>query len=239
MEWKEVIGFESIYSVSDEGHVLSHRRGRVLKPKTDKDGYLEYCLCVDNKRTYRRGHRLVATAFIPNPHNKPEVNHKNTVKSDNSVDNLEWATAAENSIHYVGGYQSDDKGLCNLTSSDWLEILDRHRAGMSSPDITSKYNLTLSRTDSIGEVLSARRLTTITGFTKDMRLPENKVSMVLKEDKLVMELLVDRLVLKLTNKECSTKYGISPAQVTRISKGTRRKDIFSRFEIEYKGQYDK
>lgn len=87
--------------VTPNGQVLSFSKDKPIwrKPTPDKDGYLCVGIKINGKNTTRKIHRLVAEAFIPNPENKPEVNHKNGVKSDNRIDNLEWATAKENSWH--------------------------------------------------------------------------------------------------------------------------------------------
>lgn len=87
--------------VTPDGRVLSFAKDKPVwrKPTPDKDGYLCIGIKISGKNTTRKIHRLVAEAFIPNPENKPEVNHKNGVKSDNRIDNLEWATAKENSRH--------------------------------------------------------------------------------------------------------------------------------------------
>lgn len=118
-EWRPVCieGFENRYMVSSFGNVLSfptkrRSHSRVLKPKTTWDGYLETALTGDNgKCKFIRTHRLVAIHFIPNPDNKPEVNHKDGNKFNNRVDNLEWVTSSENQIHaYKAGLQKISGG---------------------------------------------------------------------------------------------------------------------------------
>lgn len=95
MEWKKIKGFEN-YEVSDEGKVRNITTGFVLKQE-DNRGYLRVVLYINGKKTHKKIHRLVAEAFIPNPDNKPQVNHRDEDKKNNSVRNLEWVTAKENS----------------------------------------------------------------------------------------------------------------------------------------------
>lgn len=96
VKWVRVPDYENFYRVSDTGLVWSIRKGRLLKPKIDRYGYEVVTLTVQGKSRCFTVHRLVALAFIPNPCKKPTVNHKNEVKTDNRVENLEWATQREN-----------------------------------------------------------------------------------------------------------------------------------------------
>lgn len=96
-EWRKSPIFPDYYSVSEYGNVRSERNGKILKPALDKYGYFYYVLCVDGDRHTVKAHRLVAMAFIPNPENKPTVNHKNGIRTDNRVVNLEWMTNKEQS----------------------------------------------------------------------------------------------------------------------------------------------
>lgn len=93
---KPIKGYPN-YTVSADGCVFS--RNKKLKPIKGTKGYLTVCLCKDGVVRRFSVHRLVATAFIPNPENKQEVNHKNGVRTDNGVDNLEWVTHKENIVH--------------------------------------------------------------------------------------------------------------------------------------------
>lgn len=99
--WKDIKGYEGLYQVSNMGKVKSLnylRTGKenVLKPGKQNSGYLTVCLSKNNKPKIFRVHRLVATAFIPNPENKPCIDHINTIKDDNRAENLKWATQKEN-----------------------------------------------------------------------------------------------------------------------------------------------
>ena len=86
------------YTVTSDGRVINSK-GEEKIPHIDKYGYLKTDLYKDGKRSTKRISRLVAEAFIPNPANKPEVNHKDGNKLNNNVDNLEWATKSENMLH--------------------------------------------------------------------------------------------------------------------------------------------
>ena len=111
--WKDIKGYEGRYQVSNMGRVKSLERtatvkngskrtirGRILKPFSDRDGYLRAVLCNGGgKKKKFFVHRLVCEAFLENTENKPCVNHIDENKTNNTVSNLEWCTVAENNAH--------------------------------------------------------------------------------------------------------------------------------------------
>lgn len=96
---KDIKGFEGIYAITSCGRVWSYRNEMFLKPKITKDGYLRVKLCKNGKMKHIGVHRLVAEAYLPNPNNLPQVNHKDENKKNNCLQNLEWCDASYN-INY-------------------------------------------------------------------------------------------------------------------------------------------
>lgn len=131
-EWRSVVGYEGRYEVSSLGHVRSlkggHRRGKLLKPCTDSDGYYIVGLSkpdASGKSIARtlKVHRLVAMAFIPNKLGLPQVDHINGIKIDNRVENLRWASAYDNRNNPV----TRDNSRASLLAYYGSE---RHRTGL-------------------------------------------------------------------------------------------------------------
>ena len=103
--WKDVVGYEGYYEVSNQGRLRSvphitinnkMRKGILRKPYTNCKGYLCVQLCKDGITKAKPIHRLVAEAFIPNPHGLPIINHKDEDRKNNNADNLEWCDYSYN-----------------------------------------------------------------------------------------------------------------------------------------------
>lgn len=97
--WKDVVGYDGLYQVSNCGNVFSVRSNKQLKLRTNIDGYYTVCLSKYGVSKTWRVHRLVAMAFIPNTDNKPCINHIDCNRQNNVISNIEWCTIKENAQH--------------------------------------------------------------------------------------------------------------------------------------------
>jgi calcineurin-like phosphoesterase family protein len=137
--WKEIEGFPD-YKINYYGHIKSFKRypdGKRVAPYTDKDGYFCNSLRVNDGSKAIKIHRAVAMAFLPNPNNLPQVNHKNGLKFDNSVDNLEWVNNITNQQH---AWDNDLKTI-KLTTEDVNDIKIRIARGESNLSISGIYDV--------------------------------------------------------------------------------------------------
>lgn len=151
-EWRDIKGYEGFYQVSNFGDVRSifadeHYRAKILKPHKQLNGYIFVNLWKDKKPKHKTIHRLVAEAFIPNPHNYPCVNHKDEDKQNNRVENLEFCTHSYN-MNYGkrtekclatrkrrGGFTAEKVVLkCNADGNiieEWKSLMEAKRNGYS------------------------------------------------------------------------------------------------------------
>ncbi len=159
--WKDIKNYEGNYQVSDLGRVKSlarivesrkgvfhNKKQIILKTFKNGDGYLKYKLCINGKEKSVIAHRLVANEFLENPLNKPQVNHKNDIKDDNRVENLEWVTSSENVIHSLANnlkipQKGSEHGMSKLTEKEVLEIRAIGRT-KTLKEVGKIYNVDLS-----------------------------------------------------------------------------------------------
>jgi hypothetical protein len=163
--WKDVVGYEGHYQVSNIGAVKSvarivesrkgvfgNKKEIFLKPTKTKKGYLRIKLCkVVCEKSIENNfyiHTLVAKSFLENPLNKPQVNHINGIKYDNRVENLEWVTGSENVRHSLDNnlkipQKGSENGMSKLTEKQVLEIRKIGRT-KTLKEVAKIYNVNMS-----------------------------------------------------------------------------------------------
>ena len=156
--WKDVVGYEGYYQISNLGRVKSFARKinrintfyitkeRILTTNSSKIGYSVVCLRLNGIGKWVRVHRLVSTAFIVNSENKRAVNHKNGIKQDNRLENLEWSTHSENNKHAYDtrlkvAPRGEKSGMSKLKEYQVLDIKERLKNGETQVSIARFYNL--------------------------------------------------------------------------------------------------
>ena len=115
--WKDIPGYAGLYQISNLGRIKSFRRSTkfhkveeyILKPSVANNGYCQVTLYDNGKRKKFLVHRLVATAFIDNPYNLPQINHKDENRLNNSAENLEWCTPLYNNCYGTAKLRAVDK----------------------------------------------------------------------------------------------------------------------------------
>lgn len=140
--WKDVKNFEGYYQVSNIGRIRSKSRNgtknnddwNILKNGLSKDNYAKSTLFKNKKVSHFRTHRLVAIAFLGDPPSeKHQVNHKNGIRNDNRVENLEWLTPSENKLHSIHVLKTENSFLGKKHSDESKQKMREYRLGKSSP----------------------------------------------------------------------------------------------------------
>lgn len=142
--WRDVVSYEGQYQVSNKGNVRSVDRinhigkrysGIILKPIDRRDGYLQVGLYKNGKRKIKLIHRLVLEAFVENPNNLPEVNHKDENPSNNELSNLEWCDARYNSNYGTRNERIRKKvRAVNVETGEVVKFNSTHEAGRKGYD---------------------------------------------------------------------------------------------------------
>ena len=160
--WKEIKGYEGLYECSTHGRVRTVARivkckngtlkslsQRILTPHFNSNGYLWVFLHKEGVRRFWLIHRLIALTFVANPDNKPFVNHKSGVKTDNVPHLLEWSTRKENVAHaFKTGLMShagEKNSQSKLTAQDVLEIRRLFATGVTRRDLATRFQISYSR----------------------------------------------------------------------------------------------
>lgn len=167
--WKDILEYEK-YQISNLGRVKRKKRifsnnrwkKRILKemlirPFIAKSGHLRVCLTIDGKKKNESIHRLVAKAFIPNPENKPQINHIDCDPANNNVNNLEWCTQRENTVHAIqnglidinelkmrlekGRKLGSEHGMSKLIEKEIIKIKKMLKKGIKQTEIAKIFNV--------------------------------------------------------------------------------------------------
>ena len=194
--FKQVKGYEGFYEVSNLGNVrsTSYKGIRILRPSKTRNGYLNVLFCVKQVKIHKLVHRLVAEAFLENPNGYEQVNHKNGIKTDNTIDNLEWCTAEYNNEHAYNNNllnRYEDRPEAKLTREKVLQIPDLIKRGATTDDLKNYFNVSRRCIDNIFEGKNWTGLGVDFTKLKPCRKIKNKVS----------KFQLDNTVLNLGTKE--------------------------------------
>lgn len=132
-----------MYDIKRDGSIVSHKTGKAIYEYVNPKGYHFVRLVINRKKKTVLKHRLIAERFIPNPHNYPEINHKDGNKSNNSVDNLEWCTRKQNVAHAVATglhHKGCSQGLTTLLPEQIREMRKLHKSGLDCAEIGRRFN---------------------------------------------------------------------------------------------------
>lgn len=189
-DWKNIKGYEGFYKVSSMGNIKSLKRKvkhptgytrtvneKVLKP-TIVNGYHHVDLSKYGKRERHLVHRLVASAFIENHNKKPQVNHIDGNKTNNNVNNLEWATASENVTHgYLTGLSKPMAGSKNghskLSESEVIEMRNWYSKGRTQKELAEKFEVS---TWTVQGIVEGRTWNNVKGIKREENFTTNKVN---------------------------------------------------------------
>ena len=221
--WRWVPGYDGIYMVSDMGNVLSLPRdvdkkrfvasydGKLLSLGDHNHGYKSVVLYKGDKGKTWLVHRLVAEAFIPNPGNKPDVNHKNGDKTDNRVDNLEWVTPKENSIHAVDVLKSFRRGALSDEAVQSIRADTR-----TQREIAEEYGIAQS------DVYSIQTGRSYKNSPGKIRRPDSRS---LRQRKLTSEDVSEILSSKDTGVSLAKRFGVATSTISKIRSRQRYKEV--------------
>jgi len=170
-EWRDIIGYEGKYQISNLGNVKSFikRKPIILKPSIHFKYKVVHLFIESKNRKAFSLHGLTATAFIPNPDNKPEVNHIDGIKTHNWVWNLEWATRAENTQHAI------DTGLQKFTDEKISKYLVSRGCKPISVHINNEFIGIFERKTDVAKLLSRNPTTVYYYLIGKIKMPKGVI----------------------------------------------------------------
>lgn len=156
--WKDIEGYEGLYQVSNYGRVKrmfikGAKKETILKLAKNKTGYIRVCLSKNSKKSNKHIHRLVAEAFIPNPNNLPQINHKDENPNNNYVDNLEWCNGKYNT-----NYGTRNKRISTKLSKRIKPINKITFEEFKNMNPKERFEATIKEYDKINQIINALNL---------------------------------------------------------------------------------
>jgi hypothetical protein len=164
-------------------------------------------------------------AFLDNLDNCPIVNHKDLNVTNNHYSNLEWCTFVHNTKHYYDNVL-ENRTLSSLSKDELLDLVSEYHSGKSHKQLCLDFNLDC-RPDAISEVVTGRRFSELTGIIKSDDFKQRTTEKISDED--VIDILTKYHKLNIPQTEICNQYNLSPAQVSRIVNGARRRQVYNSF----------
>lgn len=148
--WKDIPEYEGFYQASNLGNIKGLKKNKIIGKTENHKGYFHISLCKNGNPKTMMAHRAVGLSFIPNPENKPQINHKDLNKKNNRVDNLEWVTNSENQLHAIAngktGYLNGEKSYKSSFTNKQAEQIRKEYIKNSNTNGTNalakRYNTT-------------------------------------------------------------------------------------------------
>lgn len=220
--WRWVVGFEGLYIVSNTGRVMSvpsmqvrrgadyYKPGKEVKHHDNGRGYRVISLYKDGVQHQTTVHRLVATAFIPNPENLPEINHRDGDKANNMVQNLEWASKSQNMQHAVN--ELDALGFNRKFTEE--QIVAIRNDSRSEGSIAADYGVNQTAINAIRQGKTYKRFggpTGRIGRARQRKLTADQVRVIRSSTR--------------TNVDLAQEYGVADSTICKIRKRQRYKEV--------------
>lgn len=180
-EWKDIEGYEGLYQVSNMGRIKSLRywggkRTSVMSPYKRSDGYLVVGLSKNGRTTSKTIHRLVAQAFIPNPQELEMVNHKDEIRTNNCVDNLEWCSRSYNQVYSMNIHPERRK----VFADNFLNDKGENSSPFIKRGIPHRHNIKVAQKDKNGILIRIFNNAAEAGFI--LNLKSNNITSTCKDN---------------------------------------------------------